>query len=97
MKPNKMIIMREKSKPNSSAIKAKIKSLYDSGRYSNFCTLEPKPNPKIPPFPNASSDAINWYPLPVGSSQGFKKETILFNLYGWKMIKGIDIITANNK
>ena len=46
--------------PNSSAMIARIKSVWASGRYSCFCILWPSPTPKKPPLPKANSECTSW-------------------------------------
>ena len=46
--------------PSSSQITEKIKSLYCSGRYRNFCRPRPSPTPKRPPEPMVIRLCASW-------------------------------------
>ena len=86
---NNVIIKIIPIKPNSSLMIEKIKSVCGSGRKKCFWMEFPNPVPRRPLGPIAYSDCIIWKPLPKGSSHGFIKEIILFNLYGAMIIKPI--------
>ena len=57
---NKIIIIETPNKPNSSPMTASIKSVCASGKYCNFSTLAPSPEPKNSPLPNAINECVNW-------------------------------------
>ena len=54
----KRIMTVTPAKPSSSAVIAKTKSLYASGRYEYFWMLFPKPAPVRPPEPIAHSEFL---------------------------------------
>ena len=48
------------TKPSSSAITARMKSVCASGRYDSFCTDAPRPTPNHSPRPTAISALVSW-------------------------------------
>ena len=59
--------------PNSSAIIARMKSVWASGKYPNFWIEFPKPLPNKPPLPKATYELMTWSAAAAKSSEnGFK-------------------------
>src|SRR3546814_21105600 len=62
------------TKPSSTAITEKMKSVCAAGRYDSFCTDAPRPTPNHSPRPTAISELLSWEPEERWSGQGGRNE-----------------------
>lgn len=82
------------TKPSSSPIIEKIKSLSQNGKNKYFCLELKSPTPNQPPEPREYKDWISWKPSPFGEDHGSKNAINLFIRYGSIKINAGTAITA---
>src|SRR5215475_10953906 len=70
------------SRPSSSPMMLKMKSVCASGRKNSFCLLSPSPSPKKPPEPTEISDCATWYPMSCRWAHGSRNALIRAQRYG---------------
>ena len=70
------------SRPSSSPMMAKMKSVCAFGRNSHLARPCPRPTPVHPPLPSAISDCVIWYPVFDASAAGFRNTKMRARRYG---------------